>query len=326
MRSSKKILGLLLAILVHFQAISNDFSSKGFGSQKGLNEKLEYNRNKNITPSSDTLNFHITAANNIVFQAVLEGTDTLDLFFDSGGSNIVLSHSAIKEKTTLLDGKRNRKYKEENYVPLKGSYSLQLGNSTFDKLTIYPVGLIPQEADGHFGWNLFKDKIVELDYENKRMIIHSTFSGELDSYSKLEIEYINTLFCIKGSVQVGDNSYSNRYLFDLGFQRAVVMDKDLRSTSHFPDTLPVIKESVLRNSAGTKFVNRVVQVDNICFGESCTNQVPVQLLSTPNPARFETHILGGELLKRFNTVLDFQNGYVYMKPNSLMTLPYKDAS
>ncbi|MEO0403471.1 MAG: hypothetical protein AAF193_01230 [Bacteroidota bacterium] len=86
----------------------------------------------------------------------------------------------------------------------------------------------------------------------------------------------------------------------------------------------MIKESKLVNGQGTEFVNRVVNVDAFCFDQSCANQVPVQLLSTPNPAQFETHILGNELLKRFNTVLDFQSGYVYMKPNSLMSTSYSD--
>jgi len=274
---------------------------------------------------ADTLPFRITEANNIVFRAVLEGKDTLDLYFDTGGSEIVLKHSTIKEKTSLLQG-RNEGYHEDNYVPLEGLYSLALNGLTWDTLTIYPVDLMPKEADGHFGWNLFKDKIVELDYENERMIVYSSFSGDLSQYSKSEIEYINTLFCIPGNIVIGANNYSNRYLFDLGFQRAVILDKNLRQKSNFPDDLPVIKESVLRNSQGTEFVNRVVEVESIFFDKSHASHVPVQLLSTPNPARFETHILGGELLKRFNTILDFQQGFVYLKPNSLMSLPYKDAS
>ena len=292
------------------------------------NSKAESTDSKNASTlplHPDTLAFKITEANNIVFSAVLDNADTLDLYFDTGGSEIVLKHSTIREKTTLLNG-RNKKYNEENYMPLKGLYSLSLNNLKWDSLTIYPVELMPKEADGHFGWNLFEDKIVELDYEKKLMIVHSTFSGDLADYSKSEIEYINTLFCINGSIQVGDHKYPNRYLFDLGFQRAIVLDKNLRFKSNFPNNLPVIKESVLRNSEGTEFINRVVEVENICFGKSCISHVPVQLLSTSNPARFETHILGGELLKRFNTILDFQNGFIYMKPNSLTTLPYKDAS
>ena len=276
-----------------------------------------------LTLPPDTLSFRITEANNIVFQAVLDNTDTLELYFDSGGSDIVLKHSTIKEKTTLLNG-RNKTYREENYEPLEGFYSLSFNNLKCDSLTIYPVELMPKEADGHFGWNLFEDKIVELDYEKKIMIVHSTFSGDITDYSKSKIEYINTLFCINGTIQIGDRNFSNRYLFDLGFQRAVVLDENLRQKSNFPDSLPVIKESILKNSAGKEFVNKVVIVEMLCIDKSCASKVPVQLLSTPNPARFETHILGGELLKRFNTILDFKNGFIYMKPNSLMTLPYKD--
>ena len=73
-------------------------------------------------------------------------------------------------------------------------------------------------------------------------------------------------------------------------------------------------------------MNQVVEINKIGFDNICANHIPVQLLSTPNPARFKTHILGNELLKRFITALDFQNDFVYMKPNSLMGLPYIDAS
>lgn len=279
---------------------------------KTIVELVKETNEKTIDPlrSPDTLYFTITEANNLLFQVVLNETDTLDMFFDTGGTDLVIKQNVIKEK---------------NYTPLKSIYSFSLGNLNWDTLAIFPANVGPDEAVGHFGWNLFEGKIVELDYDKKLMIVHSSLYRNLEEYTKLEIEYINTLFCINSSIQVGGNEFPNRYLFDLGFQRAIVLDKDLRQKSKFPDNLPVIKETKLRNSAGTEFINRVVEVDKICFGTNCAIKVPVQLLSTPNPARFETHILGGELLKRFNTILDFENGFIYMKPNSLMSLPYKDA-
>jgi len=310
---------IILAVLVVQFIVSCGSPKKVKTEQLKDSDKVVAMANK-----SDTLAFEVTSGNNIIFKTVVNETDTLDLFLDTGGTAIVLKHSAIKERTTLLDGK-NENYKEENYVPLEGVYSLSLGDLKWDSLTIYPTTLLPKEADGHFGWNLFEGKIVELDYEKNLMIIHSSFSKNLEEYTKMEIEYINTLFCINGNMQVGENKYSNRYLFDSGFQRAIVLDRDLIKESKFPNDLPVIKESRLRNSEGTEFINRVVEIDKICFDKVCADEVPVQLLSTPNPARFKTHILGNELLKRFNTVLDFQNDFVYMKPNSLMGLPYKDA-
>ncbi|MEO0899249.1 MAG: hypothetical protein AAFY71_22750 [Bacteroidota bacterium] len=273
----------------------------------------------------DTLSFTLSEGNNIIFKAVLDKKDTLDLFFDTGGTDLVLTHRSVKDRTSLLQGK-NEHYQEENYVPLEGTYALSLNTLTWDSLPIHPTRVGPDEADGHFGWNLFEDKIVELDYDKQLMIVHTSLDRNLEGFAKMDIEYINTLFCIQSKLTIGEDEYPNRYLFDTGFQRTVILDKDLRKTSNFPDTLPVIKESKLRNGAGTVFVNRVVEVDHICFENQCLDQVPVLLLSTPNPARFETHILGNELLKRFHTILDFQHDFVYLKPNSLVDLPYHDAS
>ncbi len=72
--------------------------------------------------------------------------------------------------------------------------------------------------------------------------------------------------------------------------------------------------------------NILFNAHQFCFDKICTDNIPVQLISTPNPARFKIHFLGNEFLKRFNTVFDFQNDYVYLKPNSLISLPYADAS
>lgn len=274
----------------------------------------------------DTLPFLLTEANNIVFKTVLNDVDTLDLFLDTGGTELVLKHTTIKEKTSLLKDGKNKDYKEENYVPLEDEHFITLGSLIQDSLTIYPTTLLPKEADGHFGWNLFDNKIVEIDYEKSKMIVHDSYENIPSEYAQLKIEYINTLFCVQGKMNVGKQSFTNRFLFDSGFQRAIVLDKDLIAEDKFPDDLPVLKESRLRNAEGTEFINKVVDIDNICFEQVCTEKVPVQLLSTPNPTRFKTHILGNELLKRYNTFLDFQNGYVYLKPNQLMNLPYSDHS
>lgn len=315
---NKRMKKIILTILI-LQVV---YSCGPQGKSQWNGDNVEKEQHIN-TP--DTLSFNITSGNNIIFKAVLDKQDTLDLYFDTGGTELVLKHSSIKHKTSLLKGK-NENYKEENYVPLEGLYSLSLNELGWEDLTIYPTTFGPKEADGHFGWNLFEDKIVELDYDQQLMILHSTFSGSLEEYSKMKIEYINTLFCVQGTINIGEKEYSNRYLFDSGFQRAVILDKDLRQKSNFPENLPTIKESRVKNAAGIEFVNKVVEIDKFCFESNCVSQVPIQLLSTPNPARFETHILGNELLKRFNTILDFQNDFVYLKPNSLMNLSYQDAS
>lgn len=273
----------------------------------------------------DTIPFEVTEGNNIKFKTILNGKDTIDLFFDTGGTELVLLKDAIENQTTLLQNE-SADFVLENYTPLTQSNRLEIGTMTFDSLTVYPFPVGPEDMAGHFGWDLFENKIVELDYDNKLMMVHSNSIPIPNGYSKLNIEYTHTLFCVQGSTVVDGKSFTNRYLFDTGFQRAIVLDKDLRAKENFPTDLEVIKESKLRNSEGTLFVNQVVIADQFCFGDICADKIPTQLFNTPNPARFETHILGNEILKRFNTIFDFQNGVIYLKPNSLIGLPYSDAS
>lgn len=53
------------------------------------------------------------------------------------------------------------------------------------------------------------------------------------------------------------------------------------------------------------------------LGKFTLPNVPAQLLTTNKPLRdTNIHLLGNELLKRFNTVLDFQENVVYLKPNT----------
>jgi len=50
-----------------------------------------------------------------------------------------------------------------------------------------------------------------------------------------------------------------------------------------------------------------------------------EILNQSNPAGFSAHILGNEVLKRFNTVLDFKKDDIYFQKNTLIDLTYSDA-
>jgi hypothetical protein len=58
------------------------------------------------------------------------------------------------------------------------------------------------------------------------------------------------------------------------------------------------------------------------FGNHTFKQVPVNLES---PAEHDpgTGVLGMDILKRFYTVIDYQNNVIYVKPNRLINSAYK---
>jgi hypothetical protein len=260
----------------------------------------------------DTIKFTLTEFNNIKIKAVLNKADTLNLMFDSGTTGLLLTNDAIRNKTHLASN-------------TNADNTLSIGNLSWDSLQVYPVELSGQGTDGRFGWDLFDGKIVEIDYDKSIFIVHSKLSGINKEYSKFNIEYTHTLFCIQGELQIKNKKYKNRFLFDNGYQRTAMLDTMLMNEQNYPRDLEVIKKVIMRNGQGKEIPVITVNNERLNLGNQELLNVPVQLMATANPARFKTHILGNEVLKRFNTILDFQNNLVYLKPNSLIGLPYKDA-
>ena len=259
----------------------------------------------------DTIPFVLTAYNNLKIKAILNKTDTLDLKFDSGTTGLLLTNDAIKNKI----------HKQQN----NSGNHLQIGKQSWDNLTIYPVELSGQGTDGRFGWDLFDGKIVEIDYDKNLFIIHSKRPEINKHYSRFDIEYTNTIFCIQAALEIKGKKYPNRFLFDNGYQRTIMLDTIVMHEQHYPKDLEIIKKVIMKNGQGEDIPILTVNNEKFLLGKYKLTNIPVQLMTGENPAQFKTHILGNEVLKRFNTILDFQKNYVYLKPNTLIDLPYHDA-
>ena len=289
---------------------------------------LSFNSCKDIVTESTKdviIPFELTAYNNIKIKTILNETDTLDLKFDSGTTGLLLTHDAIRNKTNLLKNNTAEDTITENYVKLKTRSSLQIGPLKWDDMEVYPVQHSGQGTDGRFGWDLFKDKIVSIDYDKNLFTVHQSLP-DTTNYTSAKLEKVKTLFCLNGILEHHKKSYSSRFLFDTGYQRALLLDSVILNEQEFPKDLNVIKTNQLRNGAGEVFITKVVQLPVLAIAGQTVSKFPAQILNRDNPAGFKTHILGNELLKRFNTILDFRNNTIYFKKNAHYDLAYEDES
>ncbi len=266
--------------------------------------------------------FVLSPYNNIIFKTVLNGRDTLDLKFDSGAAGLLLTHDAIREKTDLLnDGTESTPTR--NYVPLKAPASLQIGEMLWDSLEVWPVRLSGQGSDGRFGWDLFKDKVMVIDYDNNEMSILDSLP-DTAGYEALKLEVVSHGLCFHGKIHGEGFESEGRFLFDTGYQKALLLDSNIQKEEAFVQSLELLSESELRNGAGDVFLTRIVKLPGLSLGDADMSDIPTQLFTAPNPAGFETHILGNELLKRFNTIVDLRNMMIYLKKSSRFDVAYSD--
>lgn len=276
----------------------------------------------------DTIPFILTEYNNIKIKVCLNHSDTLYLKFDSGATGLLLTHEAIAQKTTLLSDQTGVRegLAKPDYGKMSPYNTLNIGRLSWDSLSVYPVVLSGQGTDGRFGWDLFDGRVVEIDYDKRLFIVHTSLPKIAGGYSKLPIEYTQGLFCIRGALVFRGKKYKNRFLFDSGYQRTIMLDTTLLARQNVPADLPVLKKTIMKNGQGKEFPVITVNNERLSIGKTTLLNIPAQKLATANPAGFPVHILGNEVLKRFNTILDFHKNYIYLKNNKLMYLPYTDAS
>ncbi len=267
----------------------------------------------------DTIPFVLTKDNNLQVQAVLNRKDTVTLLFDSGASGFYLLKTAINKYLNPSGKQLTMKDISDN--------DFSIGNLSWEQEQIYPLTTTGDCCEGMFGWDAFDGKVLEIDYDHSRMIVHTKRPEISKEYETFPMEYMKEHFCIYLPVAVDRKRYTGRFLFDLGYQRTIMLDQEMMQQKGLAiKDLPVIKETVMYNSAKEAINLMTVDLEKIIFGRYVLEAIPAQVNSNTRPAGYAANFLGGEVLKRFNIILDFQQHKVFMKPNHLFKAPYAESS
>lgn len=266
--------------------------------------------------TSDTITFYLNGQNNMYVNAIFNQADTLALNFDTGTTELVLINSVLKNKL---------KAAPKLYTT---SYPLQIGKTTY-QTKVYDAELTAQETDGRFGWDLFKNKVVELNYDKNILVVHSrlpTGVAKDKRYTKLAIEFYKDLLVIKSSIKQDGIVNKGLFLFDTGYQRTAMLDDDLLKQAGFPTAkMKVIKKVIMKGAQGNEIPVITANLHVLQIGKYKLKNVPIQQVTTNKPLKNKNlHILGNDVLKRFNVVLDLQQNVVYLKSNHLYNVEFTD--
>lgn len=262
----------------------------------------------------DTIPLGINGQNTIYVTAVLNGTDTLRLNFDSGSSGLTLTNDVLNNKL-------------RSALKLYNTYhDLQLGTRHY-KSTVYPAELSGHGTEGRFGWDLFDGYIVELNHDKNIMVVHSQLPASVmadKTYTKLNIKYLDNIFLTESSIVQNGVDQKSWFLFDTGYERTLMLDGDVLKERKFPVAqMEVIGKVMMKGAQGNEIPVITSDLETLKLGNYNLKHIPVQIQTASNPLQgMNIHILGNEVLKRFNTFLDFQRNIVYLKPNKHFDDPY----
>ena len=272
--------------------------------------------NKSNFKDQDSIPFFVNKYNTNLIPIVLNKKDSLMMNFDTGATEMSLTNEILnkKVKTSL-----------KLYDTL---YKIGIGKNYYES-KIYDTQLVGDEAAGLLGWDLFDGMIVELNYDKNVMVVHQEMPKNISRnphFSKFKIRYINDKPFIESQIVQSGVTKKNWFLFDTGYQRTVMLDNDLLKESNFPtEKMEIIKKVMLHGTQNNEVPVITANLQELKIGPFSLNNVPAQVLQNNKPMRgINIHILGNEVLKRFNTFLDFKNDVIYMMPNRSYDQEYID--
>lgn len=280
---------------------------------------------KNQINSRDTIPFTLTPYNAICVKSIINNRDTLNLHFDIGSFEFRLTKDAILKKTKLLSNQSDvlAGKSKADYNHIEKVFKIQLGNLIFNNPPLIPTNFTSEGMDGRFGWDIFEGKTVEIDYDKSIIVIHSKLPSLQKGYVKSKIKFYQSFVCVKGSFNINHKSYNGLFLLDTGSDLAIVMDSTWLNKAQFPKDLKLLKTATFKDPRGVVYENKVVLAPQFELNGFELSNIPTHLLGSSNPTRLEINFLGNDLLKRFNTILDFEKDLIYLRPNSLTNIPYK---
>ena len=139
--------------------------------------------------------------------------------FDTGSVDFYLTKDAIKKYLNPKGLKLTMKDISDN--------NFNISNLNWQHQQIYPIETTAQGNDGMFGWNAFDGKILEIDYDKNIMIAYSKLPKIGKEFEKFPMELMKEHFCIYVDLENNGKKHKTRFLFDSGYQRAIMLDNDI---------------------------------------------------------------------------------------------------
>jgi hypothetical protein len=272
-----------------------------------------------------TIPFELTVYNNISVKAILNEKDTVRLMFHTAASAVALTKDAVKKLTTLnFEGSHNVKsWGGENESRFSERNSIQIDELKWNDVSIWEDENSGQQTDGKFGIDFFDGKIIEIDFEKKVIVLYSELPKKAKKHQKLKLTVGNDAMFLEASADVGGTIRKNQFLIHSGYYGSVLFDDTFVAENNLDGKLKIVAEKELKDSFGNVLKTKKAILPLFSIGDQKFTNIPVGFF-TGAIGRQKMSVLGGDILKRFNIIIDIKAGFIYLKANSLKDMPYSE--
>jgi hypothetical protein len=275
---------------------------------------------------SYTIPFRLTDYNNLSVQAILNKTDTVNLMFHTAASSVTLTEESIKKLKSLRFKETTDSIKswgsQSNSSRLSLENSIRIGDLTWEKIPIWENINSGQYTDGKFGIDLFKGRVIEIDFDKSVIRLYAALPKKIKKYEKAKLTFRDDMMFLDAECSIRDSSFSNTFLIHSGYPGAILFDDKFAGDNKLSDRLEIVGEKILKDSYGNVLKTKQAILPLLKIQNKSLINLPVGFFEG-SIGRQKISILGGDILKRFNLVIDIKREYIYLKASKLANTDYK---
>ncbi|MDW9382224.1 hypothetical protein GFU89_18645 [Chryseobacterium sp. JV558] len=269
---------------------------------------LKQNKNK---PYPLEIPFTITGSR-IYFKGILNEKEEVNIQFDLGaGTSCINKLVSEKLKVAFTSKTMVSNTQGVNEARTSSRNILQIGDAVWKEVPLTEVGNMKPEEDLIIGNGFFRDRIIEIDYDRKMIIIYAELPDKAKIFKKQAVFYEQNRPKFNVDFIQNDRKYSFWFLFDTGREGTMLVGDDFTSQGKNWENL---KELQMLNDK--KLIRLNAFIGGREFKDIVTNAAD-PLKPTGRPTLF-----GNQILSQFNVILDNKEGMLYLKPNTRTKEPY----
>jgi predicted aspartyl protease len=259
----------------------------------------------------------------------------LSFVFDTGATSTVLDSTtavtlkiAPQNQTTAQGASGSSRYQLSRIASVN-IHNLELKNLTAIHVSLLSLSQsLGAKIDGIIGNDVLLNRVTEINYDTRMIrLLNSVDESSISSSRKIPFTFMNLIpipaidlsFTLTNGKQ-----FSEKFLVDTGAGLTMILNTPFIEQNDLyrqvGKTVASTSKDLTSKTVNQKVLFQHVQIDAYIFSE-----VPVTLSDAKrgvNSLPGLGGILGNEILKQFNMVLDYPNQAIYLKKNEMFGMPF----
>ena len=266
--------------------------------------------------------FRLTKYNNILVPVIINQKDTVQLMLHTGSDYITIIEDSYKKmKSISISDTLNNVTSWAGYSDMKMSQSnvIKFGDEEFNKIPIFIDKQSGHESDGKIGLKFFEGKYLEINFDENKLYVYDKAPTKLKKYTKLNSRYSQETLYIKAFPFIDKKPIETEFMIHTGFSGALMISDDFVKEYKLLEKFEIIGESKLNDAAGNVILSKKSILPNFELANQTFKNVPMSFFDSTIKIQHK-NIMGGDLIKRFNLILNPEKDILYVKKSKY----YKD--